>query len=52
MKTGTAVGERIGKIHAFQELLNLKLTPASRLQKKSLEELDAIIADLRAKLAE
>ncbi|MEZ6141529.1 MAG: Yae1 family protein [Zavarzinella sp.] len=48
---GKAVGERIGKIHLLQELLHKKITPATRLQKKSLAELDAMIAELRELMA-
>ncbi|MEZ6142351.1 MAG: hypothetical protein R3B84_17470 [Zavarzinella sp.] len=50
IKLGEERGQRIGKIHAFEEILSLPLTPMDELHQKSLEELDLIVSELKTKL--
>ena len=47
---GTVLGQRIGQIHAFEEILGLPITPVEKLQEKTLDELDGMITELKAKL--
>ncbi|MEZ6143794.1 MAG: hypothetical protein R3B84_24780 [Zavarzinella sp.] len=47
---GTDRGRKIGQIHAFEEILGLSITPVDELQQKSLDELDLMISQLKAKL--
>ncbi|MEZ6143534.1 MAG: hypothetical protein R3B84_23445 [Zavarzinella sp.] len=48
---GTVLGQRIGQIHAFEEILGLPITPVEKLQEKTLDELDGMITELKAKLS-
>ncbi|MEZ6141999.1 MAG: hypothetical protein R3B84_15645 [Zavarzinella sp.] len=50
IKLGEERGQRIGQIQAFEEVLGLPRTSVEELQQKSIDELDLMISELKAKV--